>query len=301
MHYLILLICLIQGTTWVAIKYSLEGFPPFMGVILRFSIAAVLLFGFLKIRGISLRIPRRSIKILAITAVLLYPVNFGLMYWAEQHINSGITAVFFSTYPIFTGIFSVGVVRAENFSIEKLVGLLLGFSGVTITFFEQFQHAVFNTIMLLAAIAIITGASAAALSIVIVKKHLSNVQPAVLGMYQMVIGIPILGIISILSGESTAVVIPWESILATIYLGAIPSALGFGVYYFLLNRLSPITLSYVHYVNPMLALFTGWLILNEPLTMNMLYGTLIVLCGVATTKVRIYWNAMKVGFVNLVR
>lgn len=301
MQYLIFLICLIQGTTWVAIKYSLEGFPPFMGVILRFIIAAVLLFGFIKFRGISLRISRRSLRIIALTAVLLYPMNFGLMYWAEQHIQSGITAVFFSTYPIFTGIFSVGIIRAEQFSPEKLIGLLLGFIGVTITFLEQIHHTIFNTIMLLAAVAIIVGASAAALSIVIIKKHLSDVQPALLGMYQMVVGIPLLGIISILSGESTGAAIPWESILATIYLGAIPSALGFGVYYLLLSRLSPITLSYIHYVNPLLALFTGWLVLNEPLTINMLYGALVVMCGVATTKIRIYWNAMKLGFVNLVR
>ena len=92
------ILCLIWGTTWLAIKYSLEGLPPFLGAAFRFIIASLALFVFILFKKISLRIDKKDIKYLLITAFLMYVFDYGLIFWGEQYINAGVAAIFFSTF-----------------------------------------------------------------------------------------------------------------------------------------------------------------------------------------------------------
>lgn len=271
-----------------------------MGVILRFSIAAMLLLGFIMIRRIPLKIPGKALKILIISAMLLYPVNFGLVYWAGQYLNSGVIAVFFSIYPIITGILSIGILHTERLTTGKIIGLLLGFTGITVIFFEQMNQTAFQGMILVGAAGVSLGSGAAALSMVLVKKYLHGVRPAVLSVYQMGVGIPILAILAFCSGESLEEIIPVHALFATLYLGAVPSAFGFVIYYLILQQLSPVTVSLIHYVNPILALLAGWVILHEPVTVHLLYGTLVVLGGVVISNYHLYWRPLKLKVLQLV-
>ena len=93
-----IVLCFIWGTTWLAIKFTLEGLPPFFGAALRFVVAAILLLIYVAIRKISLRINRKEFWIIAFSAFLIYALDYGLIYWGEQYLEAGVTAIFFSTF-----------------------------------------------------------------------------------------------------------------------------------------------------------------------------------------------------------
>ena len=97
-----ILLCLIWGFSWVAIRISLEGIPPFLGAGLRFLIAVPLLLLYLRFRGIPLAVPRQVCGLVLFTAVLIYGIDYGLVYWSEQYLSAGVTAILFATFPFFT-------------------------------------------------------------------------------------------------------------------------------------------------------------------------------------------------------
>lgn len=87
-------LCVVWGTTWIAIKISLEGLPPFLGASLRFSLALLLLLSYIVWKSISLRLPRRDFLVIASSAFLMYALDYGLIYWGEQYLSAGVTAIF---------------------------------------------------------------------------------------------------------------------------------------------------------------------------------------------------------------
>ena len=139
-----LFLCFVWGTTWVAIKITLEGFPPFLGAMFRFSIAVVLLFVYAKLNKISLKLNRKEFWIISISAFLMYPIDYGLIYWGEQYLSAGVTAIFFATFPLFTGIWVIVFFRDEKFNWKKALGLIIAFIGIFIVFLDQLFLAQFN-------------------------------------------------------------------------------------------------------------------------------------------------------------
>ncbi|RMF58000.1 MAG: DMT family transporter [Calditrichaeota bacterium] len=274
----------VWGTTWSAIKFSLQGFPPFLGAMLRFSIALVCLALYARFRGISLRISRRHFAPLFWSAILLYLFDYGLIYWGEQYLYSGVTAIFFATFPIFTGVVSNFIFRNEPFQWNKFFGLLLGFVGIFIIFNHQLLITEFNTMVILASLAIIFSALAAAVSLVMVKKYLGGVNTIAMTFHQMLWGVLTLGISGVLIGETSRIHLHLKPILAVGYLGVVGSAIAFVLYYTLLKKMSAITLSYIIYITPLVAIFTGWLVLDEQITWHTIVGTLIIFSGIALSE-----------------
>ncbi|MGH1366062.1 MAG: DMT family transporter [Calditrichia bacterium] len=280
----LIFLSIVWGTTWVAIKYSLHGFPPFLGASLRFTVAMLVLVGYAWVKGISLKIPEGSFRYIFICATLLYLLDYGVIYWGEQYLYAGVTAIFFATFPIFTGLLSAFVFKTEPLRINTILGLLVAFVGIAIIFYDQFLLTDFSGLTLIASIGIIVSALSAALSVLIVKKHLSHVEIIPLTLHQMFWGTLTLIVGGFLRGETLSLQLDTAAIIAVLYMGIIASALAFVLYYSLLKQMSPTSLSLIIYVTPLVGILSGWMFLDEKITSQIIIGSALILFGIAVSQ-----------------
>ncbi len=285
MAYLVfIMLSLIWGTTWIAIKITLEGIPPFLGATTRFIIAILFLTLFAIWQHVPLRIPRKAYKILLYSAFFMYVFDYGFVYWGEQYLSAGVTAIFFATFPIFIGLFSHFVVKSERVGWAQILGIFLGFSGVFIIFYDQLLKTAFNAQIILATLAVVLGAAGGAFSTVLVKKYLNHIPAVPLTIHQMLWGAIFLGSLGILRGEVKHIHLAPHVIYAALYLGAIGSALAFGSYYWLLKKVSALTVSFIIYITPVIALFIDWIYLGHPITWQIIVGALFIFSGITVSQ-----------------
>ncbi len=281
-------LCLVWGTTWLAIKLTLQAIPPFSGAALRFIVAAVILFLFSRFNGISLKISRSQFKMLLWSGLLLYVLDYGLIYWGEQYLSAGVTAIFFATFPLFTGIFATFVFRDELFHWNKFFGLALGFIGILVIFYDQLLQTDFETIVIFAVLAIILAAIGGALSTVMVKKYLTGIHAVSLSLHQMIWGAASLFLFGVVAGELPNIHFQTRSFLAVLYLGAVGSALAFVLYYWLLRRIGAISLSFVIYVTPVIAIIVDWLYFGQLVSLRTIGGLILIFLGITLSQINAY-------------
>jgi len=282
------MLSMVWGTTWLAIKISLEGLPPFLGATARFVVAISLLAIYALIKRISLKIPRQDFGKIFLTSFLMYTFDYGLVYWGEQYLSAGVTAIFFATFPIFVGIFSNFVIRNEPFLMSKFLGIFLGFAGVLFIFYDQLIKTHFDTMIIFATLAIILGAAGGALSTVLVKKYFLHYRAVPLTLHQMLWGILVLALIGLLQGEARAIQPTPRVMVAVLYLGAVGSAFAFVGYYWLLQNISAITLSLIIYITPVIALVIDWVLYGDAINLRMVVGIIMIFLGIALSQLEEY-------------
>ena len=278
----------VWGTTWIAIKYSLIGIPPFLGASARFLVALACLLGYAAYKRRSLKISSKDFSMIFISSILLYLLDYGLIYWGEQYINAGATAIFFATFPLFTGVVSNFVFRSEAFQWQKFLGLVIGFLGIAIVFYDQLLQTRFEGMVVWASIAVIISALSAAVSLVMVKKYLSHMETVTLTLHQMIWGVVMLGLIGLLGGELPLIKYHPASIIAVVYMGIVASALAFVLYYYLLKEMSAISVSSIIYITPVVAILIGWVMLNESITPQIITGMLVTFVGIFVSQMKEY-------------
>lgn len=273
-------LCLVWGANWVAIKISLEGFPPLLSAAVRFLIAAAVMLIYVKWKRIPMRVNRRDFNYLFFSAFLVYTMDYGLIFWGEQYLSAGVTSIFFSTFSLFTALFSNFVFKNEPFSRRTYTGLFAGFIGILVVFYDQFVSTRFSTIVILASAAIIIAAVSAAAATVIVKKHLVKMNHELLSFHQVWMGaLMLLGIALIFESPGHIQLNPRVA-WAMIYMGVIASAAAFVVYYRLLQEMSAITLSLIIYVIPLVAVTADYIFLGEVIHLRTVIGMLIIFSGI---------------------
>jgi drug/metabolite transporter (DMT)-like permease len=224
-----------------------------------------------------------------ITAGLIYGIDYGLVYWSEQHLSAGVTAILFATFPFFTGIFSHFVVKSESLGVNIYAGLLLGFAGVVATFYEDlFETSQGDGYVLLATVAVIVSAVAGALATVLTKKHLTALDPGALTLNQTILGSSLLLFVALIRNEFVQPSWGSRSLFGLLYLGAIGSALAFTLYYWLLQRLSAVTLATMIYILPVVAVVCEWLLYGELITLSTIAGMLLIFLGIAIAELPKY-------------
>jgi drug/metabolite transporter (DMT)-like permease len=276
----LLFLCLAWGSTWVAIKVTLEGFPPLLGAAARFSAATVIMFFYLKLKGLSFKISAREFKLLVITAFLIYVLDYGFIYWGEQYLSAGVTAILFSTFAIFTALQSNFLFKSEAFSGKRFFGLLVGFGGVLIVFFDQLVRTKFNVMVILASLAILVAAISAAMSTVVIKKYLPRMNSIQLTFHQLVWGSLFLVLLGLGFEDPAKIRLDARVVTSVLYMGIIASALAFVVYYKLLQNMSAISLSLIIYIIPIVALFSDYLFFKKIPSLHSFIGMLVIFSGI---------------------
>src|SRR5829696_2501208 len=181
-----LILCGIWGSTWLFIKLGLADLPPFTFAGIRFVIACLILFSIIRIRGIQLPRARADWILLAITGILSFGLNYGLLFWGEQYISSGLAALLQATIPAFGLVFAHFHLPSERLSWSRTGGIVLGVCGVGVVFSNQL--AVAGPRALAGCVALILSSLFVAYSNVLVKARGTNMDPAILAAGQMFFG-----------------------------------------------------------------------------------------------------------------
>src|SRR5438132_5181169 len=227
------LICLIWGSTWLAIKIGLAGVPPFLAAGLRFVLSTLLVGLVLAVRRTPLRLTRDDTICVLSAGVLVFWLDYAAVYWAETRISSGLTAILFSTMPLMTSILSARWTHSETLSGRKIAGILVGVAGTALLFWP---HEHLGLPQALGMLATLGGSLCAAINLVMLKKYGRRSDPFVLNFFGMALGAACLLAMSAMEPWSAAT---WSrsNILALVYLSVFGSVIAFWAYYYLIKRM----------------------------------------------------------------
>lgn len=280
----LILLTLIWGSTWAVIKVGLVGIPPLTGVAARFGIASLLLFGIGLARGVSFGAGRHEKALWWSTALLTFCVSYVVVYWAEQYVPSGLTAVLWATFPLMLAILAHWFIPGERIRPITLIGTLVGFAGVGVIYSEDFS-LLGGPKVLVASVVLLISPLVCAINNVLVKRWGKDIHPISLTAVPMGMTFGIVGALALFIEQGRPVVVNSTSMAALFYLAVFGSAVTFTLYYWLLQHLPATRLSMISYATPIVAVLIGSTIMNEPLTPRVLVGALMVLLGVGLTVV----------------
>jgi drug/metabolite transporter (DMT)-like permease len=280
-----LVLCLIWGTTWFFIKIGLDDLPPISFAYARFIIAAAIVFLIIKVQKIPLPKTKKEWKLLGITGLLQFSVNYALVFWSELHISSGLAAVLQATIPAFGLFFAWLHLPNETIGWRKISAIALGIVGVAIIFVEQLQ---LNNIMAFwGSAAIVLGACAAAEASILTKAYGGGIHPASLVFGQMVCGILPLIIIG-LWAEGNPLGFNWsgKAIFSVLYLSVLGTIAAFWLYYWLLARIESSKAMTIALVTPLIAVIVGAVVLDEKIPLQTFFGGALILLSIGIVILR---------------
>jgi drug/metabolite transporter (DMT)-like permease len=272
-----ILLCFIWGSTWLAIRISLESFTPFLSGGLRFLIASIAIFIIMRLKGITLQKDKLSVKLYLQMGFLSFVIPFGLVYWAEQFVPSGLASVLFGVYPFFVAIFSYFMIPNEKIGIGKTVGMILGFLGIIIIFSDSFSFTLSD--YLLGMFAVMLSGIMQAYIAVTLKKYGKHLNPLSMNFIPMLIAGITGTLIGLFTEDFSKVSIEENGILAVLYLAIFGSVVTFTSFYWLMKRINVVILSLIAFITPIVALLLGWIFYNEVFTTHHLVGSALVLIG----------------------
>jgi len=280
-----LILCGIWGSTWLFIKLGLANLPPITFAGIRFVIACTILFSLIRIRRIQLPRARRDWILLATSGILSFGLNYGLVFWGEQYISSGLAALLQATLPAFGLVFAHFHLPAERLSWKKIAGVVLGVFGVGVVFSNQLTVA--GTRALAGCVALILSAMFAAYSNVLVKAYGRNLNPAVLSAGQMFFGLLLLLGVGI-PLEGNPLRFHWTpiAVIAMLYLAIVGSVIAFLLYYWLVLNMDVTKSMLIALVTPVVAVILGMIVLDEEFGWRTLAGGAMIILGIGLIVVR---------------
>jgi drug/metabolite transporter (DMT)-like permease len=274
-----LTLCVIWSSTWLAIKIGLHDLPPISFVAIRFAIAVVVLLAISVGRVRMLPLRRGDLKLLAGTGVLMFAVNYVLLFWAELYVSSGLTAVLQATIPIFGMVFAHYLLPGEPLRWQRVAGALLAIGGVALICSRLLDFG--GLLAFWGGVAIVFGAAGAAFSNVLLKKRELQLAPAMIAAWQMIFGVvPLLVLGLIVDGNPLHFHWTKTAVFCLLYLAVPGSAVTFLLLYWLLPRMSVTNLQTISLITPPGAVALGWLLGGESFSLWSLAGGALVLAGV---------------------
>src|SRR6266550_3254762 len=280
-----LLLCLIWGSTWLFIKLGLSDLPPFTFAAIRFVIASAILFAIVAVRRLPLPRTRADLLLLATTGVLSFSLNYGLVFWGEQYVSSGLAALLQATIPAFGLVIAHVYLPDEQLTPVKIFGVVMGVAGVGVIFSNQLSVAGPRAVAGCAAL--LVGAACAAYANVLVKARGANLNPAILAGGQMIFGLIPLWLMGILL-EGNPLHLHWSrtAVVSLFYLAIVGSVTAFLLYYWLVQHMDVTKTMLVALVTPVIAVSLGVLLLNEELNWRTFAGGAMIISGIGLIVLR---------------
>ena len=247
---------------------------------MRFGIAAIVLFAVARAFGVRPDRGRRARVLGAVNAALAFSLSYGVVYWAEQWVPSGLASVLFSTFPLMVAGLAHFALPGERIQLASAAGILVGFLGVLVIFSEDLA-ALGGQQAVTASIVFLLSPLAAAVANVVVKRWGKGVHPLSLTAPPMAATAVIMGVLAVIFERGRQLSFDASSVGALLYLAIAGTAVTFFLYFWLLDRLPATRLSLITYGIPVVAVTVGTLGLGEPFTGRMLMGSGLVLVGVS--------------------
>ena len=276
-------VCVVWGTTYLANRVALETLPVALLAGLRWTGAGVVLLLVLRAFGIGLP-PRHTWGPLAITGFLMNVVGNGCLVWSQRYVASGLAAVLVATVSFWT-VGLEAVLGGERLTRYTVAGLLTGFAGIVVLVWPALTVGDDAGRMFVVGVIILQiGSIAWALGTSYTKRHSFGDTPLASSALQMLMSGVMLTIIGTLLGEWPHVSFSARSLAALIYLSIFGSVIAYTAYVYALKYLPISTVSLYAYVNPIIAVLLGTLLLSEPFSPRIVAAAALVFAGIAIVR-----------------
>jgi drug/metabolite transporter (DMT)-like permease len=277
-------VCIFWGTTYLAIRITLESMPPMLMAGLRNLAAGVLLGVLLAIQKVPMP-ARSSWPGLALLGLLLLGVGNGSVVWAEQWVPSGVTAVVVASTPFWMVGLDAFLPWGERLSMRRFVGLVLGFLGILLLVWPDLRAAESGGRNFLSGFAALQFACVGwTVGSAYSRRHALHENPLAAAAAQMAFGGAVLVLLGSMMGEWPRLHFTVRTTSAFVYLITFGSIVGFAAYAYALRHLPVSTVSLYAYANPVIAVILGTLILGEPFTARMAIAVLVIFVGILVVR-----------------
>ena len=275
------IIYLVWGSTFLAIRIGVREVPPFLLAGIRFFVAGIVLYAWMRMKGTPSP-TRRQWTAISFLAVLIFVFDYGLIFWAEKRVASGVTAVMMATIPVFMAIAEICFLRTQQLSMRLALGLVVGVSGVLVLV-GPLSGAGEKAIDTSGAIALIVAAISWTAATILTRKFSLPESKVMSSGAQMLVGGVLLIMTSAGLREFTGFdvrAVTFGAWLALVYLIVAGSIVAFTAYVWLIHHESPTKVGTYAYVNPVIAVLLGYALAGESLSVRTIAGTLLILISV---------------------
>jgi drug/metabolite transporter (DMT)-like permease len=274
----------IWGSTWLGIKIGYEAQPPLDAAATRFAIAAAILLVVQILTRLPLPRGGREWGVVAFTGVVLVCLDYALIYWAEQYLETGLTSVLFAMMPLFT-LLLARALGLETLTWRKFLGIAVSIGGVAALSWEQLG---LDTAKLLPVLAVLGAALCSAATTTVTKKWGKGIHSVTLNAFASLLGAACLTGLALTQGHGIALPKAAADWGAVLYLAVFGSVIAFLLYFWLLKHWDATRAGMLSVLTPVIAVVLGSIFRSEPLTPRLIVGTALVLTGVvvATTSRR---------------
>ncbi len=275
--FVYVLLCLIWGSTWIAIKIGLTAAPPLQTAALRFMLATLILNGVVFLLRYPYPRDIRSWLRIGYPGIWMYGVNYALIYFAQVFISSSLTAVLFASFPFFVAVLSTFRLNEARVTPAGWIGIALGFVGVALISYDQLQT---GDDLFLGTILALVATYSAAHGLIIHKKFHAGANIVVTASIQMLLGGLLVLVSAIIFEDWADFHVTTSSIGSILYLALMGTIVAFLSYYWLLARMSALSASLIAFITPLVALFIGVVFFDETVSASIVIGTTLILSGV---------------------
>jgi len=277
------LVYVFWGSTYLVIGITdYEHLPPAVMCAMRFLIAGPVMLAACAVMGRKVRVTLNEALRLAVIGCLLLVAGNGGLAWAEQWVATGYAALIVAVTPIWFLILETFVFRGDRLSRRGLLGLALGVSGIAILFWPKFEHrGTLGIMQLVASTTLLCSSMSWATGSVLSRKWQMKVDPFTATGWEMCFAAIGNSVVALMTGQHHRIVITPRALIAVLYLVTFGSWVGYSAYIWLLKHVPTPKVATYAYVNPMVAVFLGWLVLHERLDGYILAGTVVIVAGVA--------------------
>jgi drug/metabolite transporter (DMT)-like permease len=271
----------VWGSTFLAIRVGVHEVPPFLFAAMRFSSAGLALYGWMTMRGERSPTVRQWMSV-GVLALLIFVFDYGLLFWAEQRVPSGIAAVMMATIPVFMAMSEIIFLRTQRLTIRLALALLVGIGGVAVLISHSFSLGG-APIDRAGAVALLLAAMSWSSASALTRRLPLPSSKVMSSGAQMLSGGVLLALTSAALGEfrgfnpGTVSRAAWLSLLYLVVAGSI---VAFTAYVWLIHHESPTKVGTYAYVNPVVAVLVGYFLGGEVLDVRTIVGTLLVLVSV---------------------
>jgi len=275
------IIYFVWGTTYLAIRVGVREVPPFLLAAIRFLIAGGILLGWMIARGERSPTTRQWMAA-SVIAILIFVLDYGLLFWAEQRVPSGVAAVMLATIPVFMALSEIVLLRTQRLTVRLTTALLIGIGGVVVLMSRSLNLAG-APVDKMGAIALIVASISWSLASVLTRKLTLPPSKVMSSGAQMLAGGVFLALAAAALGEFHSfhpLAVSREAWLALLYLIVAGSIIAFTAYVWLIHHESPTKVGTYAYVNPVVAVLVGYFLGGEALGLRTIVGTLFVLTSV---------------------
>jgi drug/metabolite transporter (DMT)-like permease len=277
------IIYFVWGSTFLAIRVGVHEVPPFLLAAIRFFVAGLALYGWMRLTGTPAP-SRREWAGASFLGTLIFVIDYGCVFWAEQRVPSGITAVVLATIPVFITLLEIIFLRTQRLTVRLCLALLVGICGVAVLVNHSFSLGEVP-INRAGAIALLVASFTWSVATILTRRLPLPASKPMSAAAQMLTGGAQLFVLTAVSGEFAGFrvqAVSWNAWFALVYLIAAGSIVAFTAYVWLLHYESPTKVGTYAYVNPVVAVILGYFLGGEAVGPRTLLGTLLVLVSVIT-------------------